>query len=107
VGADVHGSGGKATVDPAANQALTAAQTALAAAQTASRATISHLRAVGRPEQAASLKGSRRALVKNAGDLTGEQKTTLAAIAVTNKGLYRAYLLVTGHVLLSLLDGLV
>ena len=37
------GSGGKATVDPAANQALTAAQTALAAAQTASRATISHL----------------------------------------------------------------
>ena len=36
----MHGSGGKATVDPAANQALTAAQTALAAAQTASRATI-------------------------------------------------------------------
>ena len=51
------------------------------------------LRAAGRPEQAASLKGSRWALVKNPGDLTGEQKTTLAAIAVTNKGLYRAYLL--------------
>ena len=39
----MHGSGGKATVDPAANQALTATKTALAAAQTASRATISHL----------------------------------------------------------------
>jgi len=37
------GSGGKATVDPAAHQALTAAETALAAAQTASRATVSHL----------------------------------------------------------------
>ncbi len=37
------GSGGKATVDPAAHQALTAAETALAAAQAASRATDSHL----------------------------------------------------------------
>jgi hypothetical protein len=37
------GSGGKATVDPAAHQALTAAETALAAAQAASRATVSHL----------------------------------------------------------------
>ena len=37
------GSGGKATVDPAAQQALTAAETALAAAQAASRVTISHL----------------------------------------------------------------
>ena len=37
------GSGGKATVDPAAQQALTAAETALAAAQAASRAVVSHL----------------------------------------------------------------
>ena len=37
------GSGGKATVDPTANQGLTAAETALAAAQAASRATASHL----------------------------------------------------------------
>lgn len=51
------------------------------------------LRRTGRAEQATSLKGSRWALVKNPGDLTGEQRTTLAAIAATNKGLYRAYLL--------------
>lgn len=51
------------------------------------------LRRTGRPRQAAALKGSRWALVKNPEDLTGEQKTTLASIAVTNKGLYRAYLL--------------
>lgn len=37
------GSGGKATVHPAAHQALTAATTDLAAAQAASRATVSHL----------------------------------------------------------------
>ena len=37
------GSGGKATVDPTAQQGLTAAETALAAAQAASRATASHL----------------------------------------------------------------
>jgi len=51
------------------------------------------LRRAGRTEQAAALKGSRWALVKNPGDLTGEQRTTLAGIAVTNKALYRAYLL--------------
>lgn len=51
------------------------------------------LRRTGRAEQATSLKGSRWALVKNPGDLTGAQRTTLAAIATTNKGLYRAYLL--------------
>ncbi len=51
------------------------------------------LRRTGRPEQAASLKGSRWALVKNPGDLTGAQRTALAAIATTSKGLYRAYLL--------------
>lgn len=51
------------------------------------------LRRTGRAEQAASLKGSRWALVKNPQDLTGEQHTTLASIATTNKDLYRAYLL--------------
>lgn len=51
------------------------------------------LRREGHQEQASSLKGSRWALVKNPGDLTGEQRTTLAKIAKTNNGLYRAYLL--------------
>jgi transposase len=51
------------------------------------------LRRAGKPEQAATLKGSRWALVKNPEDLTGAQQTTLASIAATNKGLYRAYLL--------------
>lgn len=51
------------------------------------------LRRAGMPEQAAALKGSRWALVKNPEDLTGPQRTTLASIAATNKGLYRAYLL--------------
>jgi transposase len=51
------------------------------------------LRRTGRAEQAATLKGSRWALVKNPSDLTGEQRTTLAGIATTNKALYRAYLL--------------
>lgn len=51
------------------------------------------LRRAGRTEQATALKGSRWALVKNPSDLTGEQRTTLAGIAVTNRALYRAYLL--------------
>jgi transposase len=51
------------------------------------------LRSTGRAAQAKTLKGSRWALVKNPQDLTGEQRTTLASIATTNKGLYRAYLL--------------
>jgi len=51
------------------------------------------LRWQGKTGQAASLKGTRWALLKNMQDLTGEQKTTLASIATTNKGLYRAYLL--------------
>jgi len=41
--ARLSGSGGKATVDPAAHQVLTAAETALAVAQAASRTTVSHL----------------------------------------------------------------
>ena len=51
------------------------------------------LRAGGKKDMAAGLKGSRWALVKNPEDLTGEQRTTLAGIATTNKALYRAYLL--------------
>jgi transposase len=51
------------------------------------------LRAAGATEAAKSLKGTRWALVKNPEDLTGDQRTTLAGIATTNKGLYRAYLL--------------
>jgi transposase len=51
------------------------------------------LRRAGKTDQAASLKGSRWALVKNPEDLTGEQRGTLAGIATTNKALYRAYLL--------------
>ncbi len=51
------------------------------------------LRRGGKGEQAASLKGSRWALVKNPEDLTRDQRETLAGIATTNKGLYRAYLL--------------
>jgi transposase len=51
------------------------------------------LRRAGKPGQAAALKGTRWALVKNPEDLTMEQRTTLAGIAVTNKALYRAYLL--------------
>lgn len=57
------------------------------------RQTWNELRRTGRAEQAAALKGSRWALVKNPGDLTGEQRTTLAGVAMTNKALYRAYLL--------------
>jgi transposase len=51
------------------------------------------LRRTGRAEQARSLKGTRWALLKNPPALTGEQRTTLASIATTNKALYRAYLL--------------
>jgi len=51
------------------------------------------LRQAGKTDQAAAMKGSRWALVKNPADLTGEQRTTLAAISTTNKGIYRAYLL--------------
>lgn len=51
------------------------------------------LRRAGKPDQAATLKGSRWALIKNPQDLTGAQRTTLAAIQADNKTLYRAYLL--------------
>jgi len=51
------------------------------------------LRRAGRHDQAASLKGSRWALLKNLHDLNHDQKTTLASIQRDNKVLYRAYLL--------------
>ena len=57
------------------------------------RSTWNALRSAGRSDTANTLKKSRWALVKNPEDLTGAQRTTLASIAVTNKELYRAYLL--------------
>ncbi len=51
------------------------------------------LRGHGKHAQARQFKGARWALMKNPEDLTGEQRTTLAGIATTNKDLYRAYLL--------------
>lgn len=51
------------------------------------------LRRDGKTDQARTLKGSRWALLKNPPDLTGDQRTTVAAIAKTNHPLYRAYLL--------------
>ena len=51
------------------------------------------LRRDGRAEQAASIKGTRWALLKNPDSLTLDQRSTLAAIQATNGPLYRAYLL--------------
>jgi len=51
------------------------------------------LRGEGNTHQASDLKGTRWAVLKNPEDLTGAQRTTLAAIAKTNNRLYRAYLL--------------
>jgi transposase len=51
------------------------------------------LRRAGRPEQAASLKGSRWALLKNPHELDPGQKATLAGIQRDNGHLYRGYLL--------------
>jgi transposase len=51
------------------------------------------LRQAGAHESAAGLKGSRWALVKNPKDLTPLQRRTLAGLAKTNHGIYRAYLI--------------
>jgi transposase len=51
------------------------------------------LRRTGRAEQAASIKHTRWALLKNPESLSADQRTTLAAIQATNGPLYRAYLL--------------
>lgn len=57
------------------------------------RAMVNHLRATGKTKEATAFKGSRWALLKNPPNLTEDQRTTLAGIAKTNNGLYRAYLL--------------
>jgi transposase len=51
------------------------------------------LRLAGRPQQAASLKGSRWALLKNLHELSPDQKATLSGIQRDNARLYRGYLL--------------
>jgi hypothetical protein len=51
------------------------------------------LRAPGRKDQAKALKGTRWALLCNPRSQSGDQRTTVAAIATINKPLYRAYLL--------------
>jgi transposase len=57
------------------------------------RAMVNRLRASGHHDQAAALKHTRWALLKNPPNLTGDQRATLAGIAKANGGLYRAYLL--------------
>ena len=57
------------------------------------RALAAQLRRTGRPDQATTIKHTRWALLTNPPDLTGDQRTTLAAIAKDNGALYRAYLL--------------
>jgi transposase len=51
------------------------------------------LRRAGAVDMATDLKGTRWALLKNPADLTVLQRTTLAGLARTNTGIYRAYLL--------------
>jgi transposase len=57
------------------------------------RGLAAQLRRTGRTDQAATIKKTRWALLKNPPDLTGEQRTTLAGIQADNGALYRAYLL--------------
>jgi transposase len=57
------------------------------------RALAAQLRRTGHPDQATTIKHTRWALLKNPPELTGDQRTTLAAIAKDNGALYRAYLL--------------
>jgi transposase len=57
------------------------------------RTMVARLRAGGHHDEAAALKHTRWALLKNPPNLTGDQRTTLAGIAKANGGLYRAYLL--------------
>jgi transposase len=57
------------------------------------RQTWNQLRSNGESRAAKTFKGSRWALIKNPGDLTGRQRTTLAGTAKTNARLYRTYLL--------------
>ena len=57
------------------------------------RALAAQLRRTGHPGQATTINKTRWALLKTPPDLTGDQRTTLAAIATDNGALYRAYLL--------------
>jgi transposase len=57
------------------------------------RGLAAQLRRTGRADQATTIKHTHWALLKNPPHLTGEQRTTLAAIAKDNGALYRAYLL--------------
>jgi transposase len=68
-------------------------QWATNAVDTVRRGMWNTLRGQGHTRQASNLKGTRWVVLKNPQDLTGEQRTTLAAIAKTNNRLYRAYLL--------------
>lgn len=57
------------------------------------RSLAAQLRRTGHPDHATTIKHTRWALRKNPPELTGEQRTTLAAIAKDNGALYRASLL--------------
>lgn len=57
------------------------------------RRIVRDLKAAGRDEEARSLKGSRWAVLKDPGKLTGGQQESLAVIKKTNGPLYRAYLI--------------
>jgi transposase len=57
------------------------------------RGLAAELRRGGRAEQAATIKDTRWALLKNPDSLNTDQRTTLAGIQATNGPLYRAYLL--------------
>jgi transposase len=66
---------------------------ATAALDAVRRGMWNQLRAAGKKDQAAELKGTRWALLNNPRNQTGDQRTTVASIATINKPLYRAYLL--------------
>ncbi|WP_261568238.1 transposase [Frankia gtarii] len=66
---------------------------ATAAVDAVRRKTVNALRGEGDTVAARDLKSTRWALLKNPENQTGDQRTTVAAIAKTNKPLYRAYLL--------------
>jgi hypothetical protein len=57
------------------------------------RGLAAQLRRTGHPDQATTIKHTRWALLKNPPELTGEQRTTLAAIDKDNGALYWVYLL--------------
>jgi transposase len=63
------------------------------ALDTVRRETVNALKAAGRHDEAATLKGTRWALLKNPLNQTGAQRTTVASIRKTNDVIYRSYLL--------------